>query len=148
VGCPKPANRSQPLVGQSSPYCEDMWTILPLTAFFPIVDKCLSGEDIARQSCAKVRRWRFFASCICSEPRAAVAEPSVTYLHTRTCCSSVTTLCRFQYMVAEVCALPIFITCFCRLLLCCRHRRGDITCYCAADCPRSQNENSHCRSAH
>jgi len=24
-GCPKLANRSQPLVGRSSPYCEDMW---------------------------------------------------------------------------------------------------------------------------
>jgi len=24
-GCPKLANSSQPLVGQSSPYCEDMW---------------------------------------------------------------------------------------------------------------------------
>jgi len=26
---------------------------------------------IARQSCAMLRRWRFFASCISSEPRAA-----------------------------------------------------------------------------
>jgi len=25
LGCPKLANRTQPLVGQSSPYCEDMW---------------------------------------------------------------------------------------------------------------------------
>ena len=25
LGCPKQPNRSQPLVGQSSPYCEDMW---------------------------------------------------------------------------------------------------------------------------
>jgi len=30
--------------------------------FFPIVDACLSCEDIARQSCAMVHRWRFFAS--------------------------------------------------------------------------------------
>jgi len=35
------------------------------------VDTCLSREDIARQSCAMVPRWRFFASCIFSEPRAA-----------------------------------------------------------------------------
>jgi len=28
--------------------------------FFPIVDTCLSCEDIARQSCAIVRRWRIF----------------------------------------------------------------------------------------
>jgi len=33
-----------------------------LTIFFPIVDMCLNCEDIARQSCAMVRRWRFFAS--------------------------------------------------------------------------------------
>jgi len=25
LGCPKLANRSQPLVGRSSPYCADMW---------------------------------------------------------------------------------------------------------------------------
>jgi len=25
LGCPKLANRSQPLVGRSSPYCEDIW---------------------------------------------------------------------------------------------------------------------------
>jgi len=38
-----------------------------LTSFFPIVDTCLSCEDIARQSCAMVLRWRFwrlFASCV------------------------------------------------------------------------------------
>jgi len=28
--------------------------------FFPIVDTCLSCEDIARQSCAMVPRWRIF----------------------------------------------------------------------------------------
>jgi len=31
-----------------------------LTAFFPIVDTCLICEDIARQSCTMVRRWRLF----------------------------------------------------------------------------------------
>jgi len=40
-----------------------------LTRFFPIVDTCLSSEDIARQSGAMVPKWRFFASCISSEPR-------------------------------------------------------------------------------
>jgi len=30
-----------------------------LTSFFPIVDKCLSCEHMARQSCAIVPRWRF-----------------------------------------------------------------------------------------
>jgi len=53
--CPKLANRSQPLVGQSSPYYQDMWRrYCCLTSFFPIVNACLSSEDIARQSCAMV----------------------------------------------------------------------------------------------
>ena len=61
--CPKLVNRSQPLVGRSSPYCGDMWrTYCCLTRFFPIVDMCLRCEDIARQSCAMVPRWRFLAT--------------------------------------------------------------------------------------
>jgi len=60
--CLKLANRSQPLVGQSSPYCEDMWRrCCGLTSFFPIVNTCLSCEDIAWQNCATVRRQRFFS---------------------------------------------------------------------------------------
>ena len=43
-----------------------------LTSFFPIVDTCLSCEDIARQSCGMVPRWRFFASfCVLYFQRAA-----------------------------------------------------------------------------
>ena len=62
-GCPKLANRSQPLVGRSSPYCEDMWgRHCCLTSFFPIVDTCLSCEDIARQICAMVPKCRFLAT--------------------------------------------------------------------------------------
>ena len=35
LGCPKLTNRSQPLVGRSWPYCEDMWrTCCCLTSFF------------------------------------------------------------------------------------------------------------------
>jgi len=49
--------------------------ILQLNKFFPIVDTCLSCEDIARQSCAMVpidvNFGDFFASCVFSEPRAA-----------------------------------------------------------------------------
>jgi len=60
-GCLKLANGSQPLVGRSSPYCEDLWEIYCcLTGFFPIVDTCLSCEDIARQICAMVPKWRLF----------------------------------------------------------------------------------------
>jgi len=60
-GCPKQPNRSQPLVGRSSRYFGNMWRrYCCLTSFFPIVDTCLSCEDIARQTCAMVPRWRFF----------------------------------------------------------------------------------------
>ena len=71
-GCPKLTKGSQPLVGRSSPYYEDMWRrYCCLTSFFSIVNMCLSCEDIVQQSCAMVRIWRFFASCISSEQRAA-----------------------------------------------------------------------------
>jgi len=60
LGCPKLPDRSQPLMGRSSPYCEDMWRRYWCLNFFPIVDTCLSFEDIARQSCAMMPRWRFF----------------------------------------------------------------------------------------
>jgi len=64
-GCPKLINRSQPLVGQSLPYCEDMWrTYCYLTNFFPIVDTCLSCQDIARQICAMMHRWQFLATIL------------------------------------------------------------------------------------
>ena len=33
-----------------------------LNKFFPIVDTCIICEDIARQSCAMVPRWRFLAT--------------------------------------------------------------------------------------
>jgi len=61
LGCPKLPGRSQPLVGRSLPYCEDVWSrYCCLTSFFPIADKCLSCEDIAPQSCTMVPRWRLF----------------------------------------------------------------------------------------
>jgi len=63
LGCPKLTKQSQPLVGRSSPYCEDMRRrYCCLTSFFPIVNTCLSCEDIARQSFATVPRWQFFAT--------------------------------------------------------------------------------------
>ena len=44
-------------------HAENIWrTYCCLTSFFPIVDTCLSCEDIARQSCAMVPRWRFLAT--------------------------------------------------------------------------------------
>ena len=51
-GCLKLASRSQPLVGQSSPYCGNMWrTYRCLTSFFPIVNTCPSCEDSLTQLC-------------------------------------------------------------------------------------------------
>jgi len=51
--------------GQSSPYDEDMWrTYCCLTSFCPIVDMCLTCEDIAGQSCAMVPRWRLFMAAL------------------------------------------------------------------------------------
>jgi len=63
VGCPKLTKRSQLLVGHQvhhivgtcRRYC-------CLTSFFPIVDTCLSCEDIDRQSCGIVPRWWFLAT--------------------------------------------------------------------------------------
>jgi len=49
---------------------EHVGELLLFDNFFAIVDTCLHYEDIAGQSCAMVRRGRFFASCISSEPRA------------------------------------------------------------------------------
>jgi len=75
LGCPKLPNRSQPLVDRHL-YCEDMWRrYCCLTSFFPIVNTCFICKDIARQSCAKVPKWRFFGSCISSEPSAAHFRP-------------------------------------------------------------------------
>jgi len=51
-GCLKLPDRSQPLVGRSSPYYEDMWRTYRCLIFFAIVDIFLSSEDIA-----KVVRW-------------------------------------------------------------------------------------------
>jgi len=55
-GCPKLSDRSQPLVGWSSPYCENMWRRYCSLTSFPNVDTCLSCKDIARVP-DKVVRW-------------------------------------------------------------------------------------------
>jgi len=68
--CPKVANWSQPLVGRSSPYCEDTRRYCCLTSFL-IVNTCLSCEDTARQSCAGAQ---MAISCILYCQRAACAH--------------------------------------------------------------------------
>ena len=66
LGCPKLTKRSQPLVGRSSSYYEDMWRrYCCLTSFFLIVNTCLSCEDTARQSYGMVvPRWRLFGDSL------------------------------------------------------------------------------------
>ena len=71
----------EPISAASRPTFTIMWghveDILLLNKFFPIVDTCVSCEDIAQQSCAMVPRWRFLATFLhpvfsfFSEPRAA-----------------------------------------------------------------------------
>jgi len=61
AGYPKLSNRSQRIVGRNLPYCEHMWERhCCLSSCFPIIDTCLSCEDIVRQSCAMVPRWPVF----------------------------------------------------------------------------------------
>jgi len=55
TGCPKLTKGSQPLVGRSSPHSKDMWERYCCLTFFPIVDTCLSCEDILAD---KVVPWR------------------------------------------------------------------------------------------
>ena len=53
-GCPKLSNRSQPLVGQSSPYYEDMWRgYCCLTIFFRLSIRALAAKIQPN----KVVRW-------------------------------------------------------------------------------------------
>ena len=81
AGVPQTNEMISAASGPSSPYYGDMWRrYCCLTSFFPIVDTCLSCEDIARQICGMVPRWRFLATFLrpvfCSEPRAARFKPA------------------------------------------------------------------------
>jgi len=83
LGCPKLTKRSQPLVGRSPPYCGVMWRrYCCFISFFPIVDTCLSCEDIARKNCAMVRIWWFFASFLCPVFPASRAQ-HISDLHSK-----------------------------------------------------------------
>jgi len=77
LGYPKPANRSQPLVGWLK--LTILWGYVEEIAVYemvPIVDRCLTCEDIARQTYAMVRKWRIFASCI-----SASRVQHISHLH-------------------------------------------------------------------
>jgi len=82
-GCPKLTKQSQTLISRSSPYCGDMWRrYCCLTSFFPIVDTCLSCEDIARQSCGMVHRLQLFGDFLCPAFWASRAQ-HVSDLHSK-----------------------------------------------------------------
>jgi len=67
----------------SSPYCGDIWgRYWCLTSFFPIVDTCLNCEDIARQSCGMVPRWRLFGDFLRAVFSASRAQ-HVSDLHSK-----------------------------------------------------------------
>jgi len=75
-GCPK-------LTKRSSPYYGDTWRrYCYLTTFFPIVDTCLSCQDIARQSCRMVPRWRLFGDFLRALFSASLAQ-DVSDLHSK-----------------------------------------------------------------
>ena len=59
-----------------------MGDILLLNEFFPIVNTCLSCEDIARQSCAIVRRWRLFGDFLGPAFPASRVQ-HISHLHTK-----------------------------------------------------------------
>ena len=81
LGCLKLANRSQPLVGRSSPYYKDVWRIYCcLTSFF---SDCRYVPYLRRYSPTKLCNgaqvanfWRYFASCIFTEPLAPHFRPA------------------------------------------------------------------------
>ena len=86
-GCPKLVNRSQPLLGGSSPYYEDTWrTYCCLTSFFfrlsirALVAKIYPNKVV--RWCPDGDFWRLFASCVFSEPRAGSFRPA-SEIHTK-----------------------------------------------------------------
>ena len=61
---------------------EHVAEILLLNKFFPIVETCLSCEDIARQICAMVPRWRFLATFL-RPVFAASRVPHISDMHSK-----------------------------------------------------------------
>jgi len=51
--------------------------------FFPIVDTCFSCEDIARQSCATVRRWQFFWQIFASYIFSKLCVQHISDMHSK-----------------------------------------------------------------
>ena len=79
VGCPKPANRPQPLVVWSSPYCED--TCRRYCWLFPIVDACMRRYSPTKlcDGSEMVIFLRFLCPVFFSEPRAVHFRPGAKF---------------------------------------------------------------------
>ena len=79
-GYPKLTKRSHPLVGRSSPYYGDMWRrYCCLTSFFSDCRYIHLQRYSPTKLCDGAQMaifGDFFASCICSEPRAAHFRPA------------------------------------------------------------------------
>ena len=77
---------SETISAASRPKFTILWghleEILLLNKFFPIVVTCLSCEDIARQSCAMVPRWRFLATFL-RPVFAASRKQHISGLHSK-----------------------------------------------------------------
>ena len=76
---------SAAIVDRSSPYYQDMWRrYCCLISFFPIVDRCLSCEDIARESCAMVPIdgdfWRLFCGLYFQRPARSTFQTCILNL--------------------------------------------------------------------
>ena len=98
VLCSNAANKLNPLKFAGVPQTNEMisaatglkFTILCihvqeirlLNSFFPIVDTCISCEDIARQSCGMVPRWRRFGDFLRTVFSASRAQ-HVSDLHSK-----------------------------------------------------------------
>jgi len=97
-----------PISAASWPKFTILWghleEILPLNKFFPIVDTCLSCEDIARQSCAMVPRWRFLTTFwILHFQRAACSTFQTCILnHTKATCTMCGSMADIQSATAEI----------------------------------------------
>jgi len=104
LGCPKLTNRSQPLVGWSSSYCEDICgRHCCLTSFFPIVDTCLSCEDIAQQCFAMVPRWQIFGDfCVLHFQRAACSTFQTCILNSHWGHTTCRSMVDIQSVTAEI----------------------------------------------
>jgi len=84
--------------------CGHVGEILLLNKFFfPIVDTCLSCEDIARQSCEMVPRWRFLPTfCVLYLQRAACSTFHTCILNSHQGHAMCRSMVDIQYVAAEI----------------------------------------------